>query len=266
MNKYKKWYDEIVHRAQLRDQIAGYTERHHIVPKCMGGTNDPSNLVDLTAREHFICHKLLARFADPNIRHKLVYAAWQQGRSLHLKGERLTSHQYEHLRIRLSKELTGKKRAPFSDKARANMSEAHKGLAGPKHSKETRALISSKKKGTNTGADNHFYQKTHSEQFKQEQSVRAKALFTGVKKIRYSCIHCRRELAIVALNKHNTERCTSPILPKVRDTKAAGARASLTKKNKGDVTCPYCNKTGRASSNMTRYHFDNCRLKPGPEQ
>lgn len=37
-----------------------YKERHHIVPKCIGGTNDKDNLIDLYAREHFIAHKLLA--------------------------------------------------------------------------------------------------------------------------------------------------------------------------------------------------------------
>ena len=39
----------------------GYTERHHIVPKCYGGSNDEDNLVDLTAKEHFIAHWLLWR-------------------------------------------------------------------------------------------------------------------------------------------------------------------------------------------------------------
>ena len=37
-----------------------YKERHHIIPKCIGGTNDEDNLIDLYAREHFIAHKLLA--------------------------------------------------------------------------------------------------------------------------------------------------------------------------------------------------------------
>ena len=39
----------------------GYTEKHHIVPKCMNGTNIDSNLVKFTAREHFVAHQLLTR-------------------------------------------------------------------------------------------------------------------------------------------------------------------------------------------------------------
>lgn len=49
-----------------------YHERHHIIPKCMGGTNDEENLVDLFAREHFLAHKLLAQ-ENPN-NNSLVYA------------------------------------------------------------------------------------------------------------------------------------------------------------------------------------------------
>ena len=38
-----------------------YKERHHILPKCMGGNDDESNLIDLYAREHYEAHKLLAQ-------------------------------------------------------------------------------------------------------------------------------------------------------------------------------------------------------------
>lgn len=49
-----------------------YHERHHILPKCMGGTNDEDNLIDLFAREHFEAHRLLALENPDN--DKLVYA------------------------------------------------------------------------------------------------------------------------------------------------------------------------------------------------
>jgi hypothetical protein len=49
-----------------------YHERHHIVPKCMGGTNDEENLIDLFAREHFEAHRLLALENSDN--NELVYA------------------------------------------------------------------------------------------------------------------------------------------------------------------------------------------------
>ena len=39
-----------------------YTERHHIVPRCDGGSDDPSNLVRLTARDHIFAHLILAKW------------------------------------------------------------------------------------------------------------------------------------------------------------------------------------------------------------
>ncbi len=39
----------------------GYYETHHILPRCLGGTDSKDNLVKLTAKEHFICHLLLTK-------------------------------------------------------------------------------------------------------------------------------------------------------------------------------------------------------------
>jgi hypothetical protein len=59
---YKKHYDLLIESRKNRKLIDGeYYEIHHITPKSMGGTNKPSNLIKLTAREHFIAHWLLWR-------------------------------------------------------------------------------------------------------------------------------------------------------------------------------------------------------------
>lgn len=65
-NKYTSWYVNIIQHALARGQIEGYFERHHILPRCfkMGGEKDSNNIVLLTAREHFICHKLLPKMTD----------------------------------------------------------------------------------------------------------------------------------------------------------------------------------------------------------
>lgn len=62
MSKYQRWYDELMDRAGRRLIPACYTERHHIVPKSLGGPDDACNLVTLTYREHFIAHWLLTKF------------------------------------------------------------------------------------------------------------------------------------------------------------------------------------------------------------
>lgn len=49
-----------------------YYEEHHIVPRCLGGSDDKSNLVLLTAREHFIAHRLLSKIYPDNLNLKLA--------------------------------------------------------------------------------------------------------------------------------------------------------------------------------------------------
>ena len=55
---YEKHYNLLIERAKTRS-ISGYTEHHHIIPKCMGGADTKDNLVELTHREHYIAHQLL---------------------------------------------------------------------------------------------------------------------------------------------------------------------------------------------------------------
>ena len=69
MNKYHMNYEKIYYSVIRKGLERGldkklfdvYLEKHHIVPKCVGGTNDESNLVLLTAKEHYICHLLLTK-------------------------------------------------------------------------------------------------------------------------------------------------------------------------------------------------------------
>jgi hypothetical protein len=68
---YKKHYDLLIKRAKTR-QLTGYVERHHIVPRCIGGLDDRSNLVELTPEEHYVAHQLLVKIY-PDI-DGLVYA------------------------------------------------------------------------------------------------------------------------------------------------------------------------------------------------
>jgi hypothetical protein len=68
---YQRIYNQIIDRAKNRE-LSCYKEVHHIIPKCIGGSDDKSNLTKLTAREHFLCHWLLHRMYPEN--HKLAFA------------------------------------------------------------------------------------------------------------------------------------------------------------------------------------------------
>jgi len=69
---YQLIYDRIVARGKER-VLEGYKERHHIVPRCFGGTDDPDNLVELTPEEHYVCHQLLVKIHPGHV--GLIYAA-----------------------------------------------------------------------------------------------------------------------------------------------------------------------------------------------
>lgn len=67
-------YDRLIERAKTRSNLSGYVERHHIVPRSLGGSDDPSNIVILTAKEHYIAHRLLAKFTIGQGKYKMIYA------------------------------------------------------------------------------------------------------------------------------------------------------------------------------------------------
>jgi len=93
---YEKIYNQIIDRAKGR-VLEGYKERHHILPKCMGGSNSKENLVDLTAREHYLCHWLLTKIYTKN--RKLAYAFWFMSHQLNNKnqerGYKVSSRTYQ---------------------------------------------------------------------------------------------------------------------------------------------------------------------------
>ena len=59
-NKYTKRYYNIIENARVRFWD-GYTETHHIIPRCLGGSDDKTNLIELNGHEHLVCHLLLRK-------------------------------------------------------------------------------------------------------------------------------------------------------------------------------------------------------------
>jgi len=69
---YQKIYDNLIEKRRNKTP-SGYVEKHHIVPRSLGGTDDPSNLVALTGREHFVTHLLLHKIHQQS---ETAYALW----------------------------------------------------------------------------------------------------------------------------------------------------------------------------------------------
>lgn len=96
MTKYKKWYDSIISTAKKiprRKHQGTYYEQHHIIPISLGGSNCASNLVLLTAKEHFVAHLLLMKFSKGVARHKMA-AAFLRMSASPTKHKRYTSRSF----------------------------------------------------------------------------------------------------------------------------------------------------------------------------
>jgi hypothetical protein len=128
-NKYTRWYNTIVSAAKLR-QLEGdvYVERHHIIPRSLGGNNSLSNLVALTAREHFVCHLLLTKMVDGNLQRKMIYAITAMSRT--------SGNQKRYVNSRLFNAV--KKKRTHSEETKALLSKSHTGLVQTKETIEKR--------------------------------------------------------------------------------------------------------------------------------
>lgn len=138
--EYQRIYDSLISFRKKNELTTGYYERHHILPRSLGGKDDDENLVKLTAREHFIAHLLLARF---NRCKETAYAIWmmQCSSKTHKRHPiKRNSRTYEWCRIEFAKYQVGKL---VSEETRKKQSDYWTGRPRPKvnrkpHSEETK--------------------------------------------------------------------------------------------------------------------------------
>lgn len=227
-NKYTRWYYNIVDCANARVlDVEVYSEKHHVIPRSLGGDNSADNLVALTAREHFICHWLLTKMTSGAKQKKMAYACKMMMHS-HSKGQqryRVTSRIYESLKQKLN--IILKDRA-FTDNWKAKLKLAARNRADNENAqaKQIRrdAMIKANKsrKGqkrlATTGSKNHFYDKG----------------FFGTDNPFYGKHHSEETLAKLRVSK-----------PK--------------------YCCVHCNTIVGGKSNYERWHGDNCKLAIGEQ-
>jgi hypothetical protein len=216
MNKYTRWYNNIIENAKSRI-IDGYIERHHIQPRSLGGTDNKDNLVDLTAREHFICHWLLTKMHIGEERGKMINALYlMQGKNQY-QDRYINSKVYETLRkeyaqyisklntgriqplnekIKQISAITGRKRAPFSEEWKAKMSASKLGKNNNRYgvdvSKETRQKIGDRIRGR--------------KQTEEEKARRGLANLGKVKP-KKQCPHCNQMIAVNTYPRWHGANC-----------------------------------------------------------
>ena len=109
MTKYHLHYNTLIENA--RDRILPsdtYKESHHIIPRSLGGSDDRNNLVDLTAREHYIAHLLLAKMHGGEQKRKMLAAVLLMGAIKRYR--KCNSHLYESMRLSYIETVKGKSR------------------------------------------------------------------------------------------------------------------------------------------------------------
>lgn len=164
-----------------------YHERHHIIPKCIGGTNDEENLIDLFGREHFIAHKILAK-ENPN-NSKLIHAWALMSRIKNRKDKyQVTPEEYEEARKAYISLVKGK---TFSEEHRRKIGKANKGRIVPKDARLAVSRANSnriwseesrKKLSNSISGENHPLFGTHqSEETRRKISESNKEIFSGEK-------------------------------------------------------------------------------------
>jgi hypothetical protein len=108
---YKKIYDNLIAKRKIEKlfkEQSYYCETHHIIPRCIGGSDEQDNLINLYAREHFIAHLLLCKiyFNEKG----LIFALWRMcnGANIQRKKYKISSKIYEKIKIKLVNEQSKK--------------------------------------------------------------------------------------------------------------------------------------------------------------
>ena len=155
-NKYSEWYFSLVERAKTRT-LDTYSENHHIIPKSLGGSNSKDNLVSLTPKEHYVCHRLLVKMTHGEAKAKMLCAALIMMHGIDLnRTYRINSTSYQSIKMQRAQALSnlkkGKPGIPRSAETREKMRASKLGIKkspeckekmrlaalGRKHSQETK--------------------------------------------------------------------------------------------------------------------------------
>ena len=109
-----------------------YKEKHHILPRCIQGTDNINNIVLLTAKEHFVCHHILTKVYKVK---GIYYAFWRMCCDNRIRTKiRISAKVYDRCRQQIAIE-TG------------NMSRNNKFWLGRHHTPETKLKLSKSHKG-----------------------------------------------------------------------------------------------------------------------
>jgi|3_EtaG_2_1085321.scaffolds.fasta_scaffold48169_2 hypothetical protein len=162
-NKYTKWYFQIINSGYKEKLKNGYYEKHHIIPKALGGSNSKNNLVYVTGRQHFLLHLLLLKMTKGKEKRSMSFAYFRMRISNgNNRYKEVNFCLYEQYRKVAAKEISGE-RNPFYGKGhfgddnpmrkKENYEKFLKAVRSKEHRKKMSKLVD--------GEKNPFYGKVH---------------------------------------------------------------------------------------------------------
>lgn len=100
---YQEYINRVLDTRENKKSKTDYQEKHHIIPKSLGGSNNRENLVWLYAQEHYYAHKLLAKENPSN---QGLQLAWWNMCQCNKKGKRaynVSADEYAEAREKAAK-------------------------------------------------------------------------------------------------------------------------------------------------------------------
>lgn len=246
-NKYTKWYYHLIENRRI-NVINEQFEKHHIIPKSLGGSNLKDNIVKLTPKEHYIAHLLLTKMFIGEARHKMSFAfnmmlainEFQENR--YKPSSRMYS--YARLKVGLAAKKLNKGRIAWN-----------RGIPRPDHVKDA---VRNANKGRI--AWNRGIPRTEDEKIKMSEARKACKTIPvnkGKKSPTKMCKHCNKEVPVGNYGRWHGENCLSN--PK-KNNSIRITNFTVDNPGKIKVTCEYCNKIV-SSPNYKRWHGVNCKSR-----
>ena len=243
MNKYTKWYNNITEAAKQRN-LTCYTESHHIKPRSIGGPDTPDNLVDLTPREHFICHWLLVKMTTGKDHHKMLNA---------LRMMRAENPNQQRYTTKITARVYENIKQEYAQLQSIKLKGAGNGMYGKTQSAETREKIRQKNLGKKLTAE-------QIENLKRAITGKKKPPLTDKHRAKLSANHRSKQ---ADFNGAHSEETRKKIGDKIRGRKQtpeerlARGLANIGKKRE-KLLCPHCDQLV-AVNGYARWHGANCK-------
>lgn len=262
-NKYTKIYFRLVNRAKSR-VLVERGEKHHIVPKSFGGSNQDDNLVKLTFREHFICHRLLTKMTTGRQKHQMEKAAYCmmffRKDKLLFKGSRT----FEFLKIRyaIAHSALTKGLIKRSDETKQRCREA--ALRRPKRIDKRKPLSEAQRKILDrtgkemTEATKLKIAKSNTGKKRTQEAKDRISRGNIGKHYRTASEDTKKKISAVLKGRPSPRRGMEPWNKGVSHSPESIAKMARSHANRPMVTCPHCQKTMQ-KPNFAAWHGDKCK-------